>query len=95
MYSYQINRVILGFVVCWGGATNLRGGSLSHDKVIDLVKAFFVPVYISHEKGDAPDADKKQWHRIYREAKEIRDRPAVWIIYNPAKWFFIKWRMYL
>lgn len=49
----------------------MRGGSLSHDKVIDLLNAFFVPVYISHEaheKGDAPEADKKEWHRIYREA---------------------------
>ncbi len=76
----------------------MRGGSLSHDKVIDLLNAFFVPVYISHEaheKGDAPEADKKEWHRIYREAKEIRNRPAVWIIYNPAQCFFIEWRMYL
>ena len=49
----------------------MRGGSLSHDKVIDLLNGYFVPVYISHEaheKGDAPEADKKEWQRIYREA---------------------------
>ena len=49
----------------------MRGGSLSHDKVIRLLNGYFVPVYISHdahENGDAPEADKKEWQRIYHEA---------------------------
>ena len=49
----------------------MRSGSLSHDKVIRLLNGYFVPVYISHdahENGNAPEADKKEWQRIYHEA---------------------------
>ena len=49
----------------------MRSGSLSQDKVIQLLNSSFVPVYISyeaHDSGDAPDAEKKEWQRIYHEA---------------------------
>lgn len=49
----------------------MRGGSLSHDKVIQLLNDYFVPVYISydaHDRGDASEEDKKEWRRIYHEA---------------------------
>ena len=39
--------------------------------MIRLLNGRFVPVYISHdahEKGGAPEKDKKEWRRIYHEA---------------------------
>lgn len=39
--------------------------------MIGILNSYFVPVYISydaHDKGDAPEADKKEWRRIYHEA---------------------------
>ena len=55
----------------------MRGGSLSHDKVIQLLNNYFVPVYTSYEAhttGDAPAADKKEWQRIYHEATTVLKR---------------------
>src|SRR5207244_7110110 len=66
------------------GATNLRGGSLSDDKIISLINSYFVPVFISHdahEKGDAPAEEKKEWQRIYHEANTKLKRSGTVHVY--------------
>jgi hypothetical protein len=62
----------------------MRGGSLSHDKVIQLLNGYFVPVYISydaHDQGDAPEADKREWRRIYYDANTKLKRSGIVHVY--------------
>jgi hypothetical protein len=62
----------------------LRSGSLSRDKLIGLLNAYFVPVYISyeaHDQGDAPAEDKKEWRRIYDEANARLKRSGTVHVY--------------
>jgi hypothetical protein len=62
----------------------LRSGSLSQDKVIGLLNAYFVPVYISydaHDQGDAPAEDKEEWRRIYHEANARLKRSGTVHVY--------------
>src|SRR5205823_5683332 len=50
----------------------MRAGPLSSDKVIDLLNRAFVPVFAVNEDyrdaGPAPEEDKAEYRRIYREA---------------------------
>src|SRR5215510_5810809 len=54
----------------------MRAGPLSAAKVISLLNAHFVPVYVSNEdydeKGSAPSEEKKELRRIYHEALEAK-----------------------
>lgn len=52
--------------------------------MINLLNGYFVPVYISHdahENGDAPEADKKEWRRIYHEANAVLKRSGTVHVY--------------
>ncbi|CAN5906456.1 hypothetical protein BH23PLA1_BH23PLA1_02620 [soil metagenome] len=52
----------------------MRAGPLSNPQVIDLLNRHFVPVYVVNEdyskNGPAPDEEKAERLRIYREARE-------------------------
>jgi hypothetical protein len=54
----------------------MRASSLSNPRVIELLNAHFVPVYISNEdyrkEGAAHADDKAQWQRIYRESLQAK-----------------------
>src|SRR5437870_1797195 len=54
----------------------MRASSLSNPKVISLLNAHFVPVYVSNEDyrdtGGAPAGERKEYTRIYREALEAK-----------------------
>ena len=54
----------------------MRAGPLSDPKVISLLNAYFVPVYISNEdydeRGSAPKEEKKEHDRIYHQALEAK-----------------------
>ena len=49
----------------------MRGGSLSHAKVVELLNAYFVPVYTSNEDyrdgGAAPPDERAELRRIQQE----------------------------
>jgi hypothetical protein len=52
----------------------MRAGPLSDPKVVELLNAYFVPVYISNEEyeqgGSAPAAEKLERNRIWHEAHQ-------------------------
>jgi hypothetical protein len=54
----------------------MRAGPLSSPEVIDLLNRSFVPVFAVNEDyrddGPAPDEEKAEYRRIYREALEAR-----------------------
>jgi hypothetical protein len=54
----------------------MRAGPLSSQKVIDLLNGAFVPVFAVNEdyrdEGPAPEEEKAEYRRIYREALEAR-----------------------
>jgi hypothetical protein len=60
----------------------LRAGPLSETKVIELLNAYFVPVYVSNEDyekdGSAPGDERQAYQSIYHEAlKEKRSAGSV------------------
>ena len=52
----------------------MRAGPLSDPKIIEMLNAYFVPVYISNEEyeqeGSAPAAEKLERNRIWHEAHQ-------------------------
>jgi hypothetical protein len=54
----------------------MRAGPLSSPKVIDLLNRSFVPVFAVNEDyrdlGSAPEAEKAEYRRIYREALDAK-----------------------
>jgi hypothetical protein len=54
----------------------MRAGPLSSPKVIDLLNGAFVPVFAVNEdyreEGAAPESDKAEYRRIYREALDAK-----------------------
>jgi hypothetical protein len=54
----------------------MRAGPLSNSRVVELLNAHFVPVYLSNEDcardGPAPAAEKAEKQRIFREAGQAK-----------------------
>ena len=52
----------------------MRAGPLSDEKVIRLLNAYFVPVYVSNEEyrddGTASPEERKVYTQIYHEANQ-------------------------
>jgi len=54
----------------------MRTGPFSNKKVVELLNAYYVPVYISNEdfrgKGGAPAEERKELHRIFQEGHKAK-----------------------
>jgi RNA polymerase sigma-70 factor (ECF subfamily) len=57
-----------------GGSQGLRAGSLADPRVIDLLNAHFVPLYVSNldygDRGSAPAEERTDLRRIWQEAHD-------------------------
>jgi hypothetical protein len=57
---------------CCGGAFFVRAGPLSHDKVIEILNHYYVPIYLSvddyDKDGSAPAEEKTTFYRLFGEA---------------------------